>query len=89
MDFPLSRSGDNVKQKNKILVSNMTPFTTVSRKTDPIFEFLQFFCRCHTVNTHLIALKFLEGFVNGLICLGKKLKKFIFIVACFTPVHIH
>ena len=51
-----------------ILQDIINPFTTAGRKTDTIFEFFWVFLHtCHTVNNHLIALRFLEGFVHGLI----------------------
>ena len=52
---------------------DINPFTTAGRKTDTIFEFFWVFLHtCHTVNNHLIALRFSEGFVHGLIFLGEK-----------------
>ena len=55
------------------LSMSIHPFTTAGRKTDTIFEFFWVFLHtCHTVNNHLIALRFSEGFVHGLIFLGEK-----------------
>ena len=50
------------------------PFTTAGRKTDTSFEYYisgQYLHTCSTVNIHLIALKFSEGFFYGLIFLGE------------------